>query len=327
MSSIERFQTDSAIGNPSTASVRCDVYERWLSFLGRHLYTYQLSSSKEPGFQLDACSRRSEGFTLARFTTVKGRSRLHRGSAQINADNRDSYAIYMPVRGELELTQFGRTQIYGPYSSVLLSSANPISHTKLGDNDTICLLLPRGFVEQRFVSGEDMCARNPATSTGIRRLFADTIMAFQRDAPAMTDGEFRAAARLVGELALLAVSGSLDPNSTMHSVRASNLDRAKRIMRRRLGDADLTLSDVAQECGVSLRYLHELFHEDGRTARQFLAAERLQQARRMLETSSGYDVTVTSVSLACGFPNLSHFSAAFRRAFGLSPRDVLHRRE
>ncbi|HEX3912366.1 MAG TPA: helix-turn-helix domain-containing protein [Steroidobacteraceae bacterium] len=37
--------------------------------------------------------------------------------------------------------------------------------------------------------------------------------------------------------------------------------------------------------------------------------------------------TVTDVAITCGYSNLSQFSTAFRREFGIPPKDALHHRE
>jgi AraC-like DNA-binding protein len=328
MLSLDRFRScgleEEIIGS---ASERRDMYDRWLAFLGRHLFTYTLASGvpKEPGFHIHARSRRADGFTLARFVTTKGKSQLHRGPTEISVDNRDSYVIYISLQGQIELTQFGRKQFFEPCSAAMVSATERISHIKLGDNDTLCFAMPREFVDQRVVRGEDLCVR-PAGGSGIQHMFTNTMLAFQSDAPQMTNEQFSGAARLVGELALLALSGSLDVMSNLRSVRTSNLARVKRVIRRQFANPELTLSNVAAECGLSLRYLHDLFRDDGRTAREYLTSERLQHARRMLESASDSTSTVTSISMACGFANSSQFSTTFRRTFGLSPRDVLRRR-
>ena len=96
-------------------------------------------------------------------------------------------------------------------------------------------------------------------------------------------------------------------------------------MRARMADPDLSPDDVARECGLSLRYLHDLFQDDGRTVREYLQGERLQAARRMLEQAVAGSTTITDVCMACGFSSPSVFSTAFRRAFGLAPRDVVRR--
>jgi AraC-like DNA-binding protein len=185
--------------------------------------------------------------------------------------------------------------------------------------------MPREFVDERALRAEHWCVR-PPKDNGITRLFVDTLFAFARDADSLNEEEFCVTNRLVGELALLAVGSSADLSTAVRSVRTCNLARAKRAMRLRLSDPDLTLTDIANGCGISLRYLHDLFRDEGMTAREYLQGERLQRARLLLQSACGQGVTVTAVALTCGFANSSQFSTAFRRAFGLSPRDVLRRR-
>jgi AraC-like DNA-binding protein len=307
------------------ATLQRDMYESWLSFLSEHLLTYSLSPGtlRASSFKIAARSRRAGGFTLARFTTANGRSRLVRAIREIGIDNRDGYVIYMPLRGQLELTQFERTQIYNVKSLAMLSVSDPLVHIELGDNDTLCFLLPRAFVDQRIPRAEDLCVRLIARENSAYRLLGDTMLAFERNAEGMSEYEFAGAARIVADLALLAISGSLDALPSSRSVRSSNLARVKAFIRRRLMDPDLTLNDVARGCGLSLRYVHDLFQRDGRTASEYVMDVRLRQARRMLETGSSGATTVINVSLACGFVNSSHFSTVFRRTFGVSPREVL----
>jgi AraC-like DNA-binding protein len=92
-----------------------------------------------------------------------------------------------------------------------------------------------------------------------------------------------------------------------------------------MSNPDLSPDDVARECGLSLRYLHDLFQDDGRTVREYLQSERLHAARRMLEQAVSGRTTVTDICMACGFSNPSVFSTSFRRAFGVPPRDVARR--
>ncbi|MGZ6023347.1 MAG: helix-turn-helix transcriptional regulator, partial [Rhizomicrobium sp.] len=76
---------------------------------------------------------------------------------------------------------------------------------------------------------------------------------------------------------------------------------------------------IAKMCGFSLRYIHDLFRDEGCTLRDYLMHERLQCARTMLEAG---DKTVTDVCMAAGFTSLSHFSTAFRREFSIPPSKV-----
>jgi AraC-like DNA-binding protein len=311
-----------------SARERFDMHQQWVNFVSRHLFTCKLSKTVpvEADFQIDARSRSANGFTIARFATTSGKSQLVRGATEIGDDGRDRYVVYMSMRGDLDLAQRGRAQTCRPSTLVLVSASEPMSNTKLGDNDTVDFLMPREFVDQRLVEGENSCMRPIEARDGLGHLVHHTLATFQRDAAMMSDVNFQNAACLVGDLVLLALSGCSDVMASERSIRAANLARIKAVVRTRFSDPDLTLGDIAKECRLSLSYVHNLFRDDGRTLWEFLKAERLQRARQLLESPPGPGITVTDVSLACGFPNMSQFSTAFRRAFGICPKDVLHRR-
>ena len=300
-----------------------DRVHRWASLVSETFCTFAIQARQETKFHVSVQTRADGGFGVARFTTIAGRAQLERTAAVIRSDPRDSYVLYVSVTGDHELQQRNRRAICSPGSMALVATAEPFVHTKFGDNDTSYLSMPAAFVDQRLVHGEDACGRTVGAREGLGRLAADTVLALQREASLMNATQFLGAARAAADLVLLAVCGAAELTSRDRSIRVSNLARAKRIIRARLGEADLSLSDIASECGLSLRYLHDLFRDDGRTVREYLQLERLQAARALLERSPVGTTTVTDVCMMCGFSTPSQFSTAFKRAFGLSPRDVV----
>lgn len=302
-----------------------NLHGDWARFITQNLCGFSFHTRKEANFEVNASLRFGDGFSVARFKTVAGSAQLERSVRDIRHDGQEFYAIYVPWTGEHEIRQFGRSDRCAPGSLILVSMAEPLVHTKLGDNDTNYLSLPREFVDQRVVRADRRCARAVVAQRGLQSLFCESVSALQRMAFDMSDEEFQDAARVVGDLGMLAVTGTADSMSDLKPVRAGNLSRAKRLIRQRFPDPDLRLADIAAECGFSLRYLHALFRDEGCTASEYLKSERLQRARRVLESSDPSVATVTEIALACGFSNPSQFSTAFRRGFAISPRDVLRR--
>lgn len=310
-----------------SAHEQCDLHDKWLNFIERNVIRYDLVSgaSHDRDFKISARSRTAQDWALSQFKTVSGSSRLRRRSQDISRDPRERYIAYFSMGGRLEFEQFQRTNVSAPGTITLVSAVEPLIHTKLGDNDTIGFAIPREFVDQRLVHAEDVCARPVPMQRGIGNLVKSSLTSLQQDAEVMTDQEFCYAARIVADLVLMTLGGHDDVTSTSRSVRNGNLARVKRIIRERLSDPDLRLSEVADACGISLSYVHNLFRDDGRTAWEYLKAERLQRARRLLQFTSRSSHSVTDVALECGFSNMSQFSTAFRAAFGVPPRDILRR--
>jgi AraC-like DNA-binding protein len=315
----------SGVATPARSNDTGDMHDRWAQFIAQELCSFSIRSSGESNFRVNAWTRSEGGFVVAHFTTVAGHAQLQRTDAEIGRDSRDNYCLYLPLHGEHEVQQLHRDVVCRPASLTLLTTGEPYVQTKRGDNDTLYLMMPRAFVDQRLTHGEDICARLVGAGTGVGRLAMDTVASLCREAARMSSPEFLGACNLAGELVLLGLSGAEDLTSNARSIRASNLSRAKRVIRKRMSDPDLTLDDIARECGVSLRYLHDLFQDDSRTVREYLLDERLLGARRLLETAITGPATVTDICMACGFSNPSVFSTAFRRAFGISPRDVMRR--
>jgi AraC-like DNA-binding protein len=303
-----------------------DLRERWLGFIHRHIMTYRLGSggASHRDFALEAEGRSDNDWSIIRITTTAGKGQLIRDRQQIAADFRERYIVYISLRDCIELEQFGRKSRCEAGTATLVSSSDPLMHSKFGDNDTIGLGMPREFVDQRLMGAERKCLTPIDVGQGLGRLMGEALLSLQRNALRMTDEDFVKAAHPLAELALLAFGGRADITTSTTGVRTSNLARAKRLIREQLSDPDLRLEDIAGACGFSLSYLHKLFRDDGRTAREYLNEERLQKAHLLLK--SGRAVSVTSVALECGFSNMSHFSTAFRAAFGVSPRDVLSKR-
>lgn len=296
---------------------------QWANFVKRNFANYSFGLCREANFTINARSRTCQEFMAARLRTVSGKVLLQRGHKEIQEDAEDRYVIYLPLRGTQHLVHYGRGFECSPGSICLVSFAEPLCKTKYGDTDTLYLAVPKGFLDARVIWRAEACAHRFPAETGIWRLVADAVRACYAESEGMSDDEFVGLARRIADLFAFALQrGALDSVAT-DSVRSSNLARAKRIMKARLPDSDLTLGAVARECGISLRYLHQLFKVESTTAQEYLRGERLQFARRMLETASDRMMSVTDIALASGFTNLSHFSTTFREAFGCRPRDVL----
>ncbi len=81
---------------------------------------------------------------------------------------------------------------------------------------------------------------------------------------------------------------------------------------------DMPLSALAGLTGLSRAHFFRAFRQtSGRSPGQFLAEIRMQQAKMLLETTV---MRVDEVANASGFTHARHFSSAFTKRVGVSPR-------
>jgi len=82
-----------------------------------------------------------------------------------------------------------------------------------------------------------------------------------------------------------------------------------------------TLQELATEIGLPLKKLKEGFKQIyGDTVFNFLFNYKMEEARRMLETNT---LNVNEVGLIVGYSTSSHFIAAYKKKFGITPKKYI----
>ena len=94
---------------------------------------------------------------------------------------------------------------------------------------------------------------------------------------------------------------------------------AKALIDGRLSDPRFQTPAIAEAMGFSARYLQMVFAEVGTTPSRFLLTRRLDAAAARLRRFDR-PCSITDLAVECGFNDLSYFSRAFRRRFGVSAR-------
>ncbi|QCI68867.1 AraC family transcriptional regulator [Phreatobacter stygius] len=128
----------------------------------------------------------------------------------------------------------------------------------------------------------------------------------------------------VHDLLALTLGANRDAAETAKArgLRAARLDAVKADVTRRLGDPGLSVEAIAAHHGISERYVRKLFAADGSSFSNFVLAERLARARRMLTNPRLAGRSISTIAYDVGFGDLSYFNRCFRRRFGGTPSDI-----
>jgi AraC-like DNA-binding protein len=120
----------------------------------------------------------------------------------------------------------------------------------------------------------------------------------------------------------LIVSAALDERSARSALADALAPRIFAYVRQHLTDRGLTPVTIARAHNISVRYLYKLCDAAGVRLVDWIIEERLEGARRDLTDPGQANRTIALISRKWGFKDPSHFSSRFRRAFGISPREL-----
>lgn len=161
--------------------------------------------------------------------------------------------------------------------------------------------------------------------SGVGRLLLDTVRAMpERLAQADERIHARMGSALL-ELVGLALEGDQRVLASAEStVRQAHLGRIEMFIRQNLHRPALSPEVIAAGCGISVRYLHELFSPRGQSVGSWVRELRLLAAREQLSDPSRRE-TIAETAFRWGFGDHAQFSRLYRAQFGETPRDTRRR--
>ncbi len=207
---------------------------------------------------------------------------------------------------------------YGP-------SGVPATLTFKTDSRQLFIKVPQLALKQRLINPTSLTVGYLPGESGIARVLSSMLASLAAGLDDITDEQLRPVELSLTEFLItcLAEAGRLDGKAPVHggaaAVKTAHLHRICQTIEALLGAPDLTPRRIADEHGVSLRYVQKLFAMSGQTFSSYVRMRRLERCRADLVSPLYADLSITEICYRWGFNASAHFSRAFREQFGESP--------
>lgn len=233
------------------------------------------------------------------------------------------YLVKFQLKGESLWSQRGRQVHARPGDFIICSTAEPYSLCFRGDYAMPVLVLSQATMRRLTPDPEQFLGmRMPGEEAdcGLLTSFVGQVVARMNalSEQMVTRVEANILDLLGGVLSARAHRGPVPRAQQLAQIKAYIADH---LQDRRLGPALL-----AQAFGVSTRYVHALFENEGVTVGRYIRSLRVAACRRALEQAgSAQQRSLTELALEWGFYDLSHMTRCFRAEYGEPPGQYLLR--
>jgi AraC-like DNA-binding protein len=238
------------------------------------------------------------------------------------AANPEQLKIHVMVRGHALWAQGDRQATLAPGDFTLVDMSRPC---RIADRDEVHECVAVKFPRAALPLRDDDLARVTAIRISGRDGLGASIASLARHLArhlqgyGPTDGARLATALL--DLLIVALAERLDRRAAIapDTRRRALLASVQSFIDRRLADPELSPSKIAAANHISLRYLHKLFETQETTVARWVRQRRLERCRRdLLDPALGH-WSVSAIGARWGLMNATHFSRAFRAAYGMPP--------
>ncbi len=307
------YQLDTFTAQASDAQ-SIDAWREWCSSIHGAL---QISFGDQ-AFEGHTTRQRTDTYELVNWCSgeeVVARSRRH-----IRTDERGHYELLVPLHGDQHVGSASPEQQLTPGTIALLPIDSPFHLAHRRGASALTLIVPASRLDDRLSRSHCQTDLRILGDSGLPRVCRDLLVSLNTSREEISASQFDLICDQVVDLASIAMAGELD--IAEETGTEAVFQAVRRHIRENVTDPDLSVATLATAVNWSGRYIQAALTRHGTTATELIRTERLELARIRLTSASFSGHNVAAVGASVGFGSASAFAAAFRRQFGVSPRDV-----
>lgn len=246
---------------------------------------------------------------------------LKRSPREPYLDSQDAYFAVVLLSGDYLLEQDGREVRLKPGDMTIYDATRPHRIHCPTDFEKLILSIPRPMLRERIAGIERCTAQHIVGSEGIGRIASNFIQSSAKEDSKLLPQEFTKLSEYGLDILTLAINSIRPSDYNLSRSRSISLNRIKSYVDQHLNHLDLNTSIISREVGLSSRYINSLFEDEETSLMRYVWNRRLDNCRKDILNSTHNGHYISDIAFRWGFNDLSHFSRAFKKQYGYSPRE------
>lgn len=254
--------------------------------------------------------------------TLLSRQEIRRRRKHLAKVDKDCYYLQFIQRGRMNVIQDHHTLASNSALGTLFYASEPYQLQCVQEVRAYYVEIPRESLIARLDRRDLPTSVNFSTGAGLGRVAADFCLSLATESEAISDADKAALGDDLLDLVARAVDRSSVAEPVKHAFQKARLHAIKTYIDQNLANPVLSLTSIAKNNGISVRYLHYLFQQDDTSPADWIWNRRLERCYNLLSTPNMANRSVTDIAYSVGFSSSSHFSNLFKAKFGLRPTDL-----
>jgi len=283
---------------------------------------FEVTPLSDVPFEVDFAMNALPGLVMAS-GQLQG-SRVSRTRAHVEEDNSDDIALMMARNGSQIVSQRGSEVELRDGDAVLISCADPASYAHPPPGDIVALRLPKSRFAPLVNGVQDRFMKKvPRDVPALRFLISYLGTAWDEQTCASPELRHLVVTHVYDLMALM-FGATREAANTAHGrgLHAARLHAIKRDIAENLGRPDLSITTLAGRHACTPRFIQRLFDDEGTTFTEYVLAQRLARAYRLLTDPRRATEKISTAAFDAGFGDVSYFNRVFRRQYGAAPSEI-----
>lgn len=233
----------------------------------------------------------------------------------------DAYFGVVLLAGEYLLEQNNREVFLKPGDMTIYDATRPHRIYCPQSFSKLIISIPRQLMHERLAGVEHCTALHMRGEAGAASIASQFIQSVAREVITMPMSTFNHLSESSLDLFTLALNDVRPQNFNLSRSRSLSLYAVKQFIAQNISNPVLDSAIIAAGTGLSARYINELFHQENTSLMRYVWNCRLAHCHNELK-SHGLTKRVSEIALRWGFNDFSHFSRAFKKKYGINPREL-----
>jgi AraC-like DNA-binding protein len=232
------------------------------------------------------------------------------------------FRLVLPVKGQLDVRHGGHESMLGEGDFALLDDSVPYRMEFGEPNRSLCVSVAPDTIKAYLPTPAHVCGLRMPASRPLNKVASTMLLALWAEIENEDLRPEQRPALARSFLQVLAASYALDHTSVVERsvVVAARQTEVKQYIEAHLRSPDLTPTTIAAALGFSRRYLRLLFAAEDDSVTAYIRRRRLEECAFELAQLQWVGRSITATAADWGFRSVTHFTRAFKTAYGTTPR-------